>query len=158
MIFKVHIVLCQYTFNYVYLDAHTLYAHTYTHIYTHIHTHIHTYTHTYTYTYTHTYSYSVCNLPSAPLSIVSTYTWKQQGDGLSRLKSTFKTPLLSSIVEFVVKIIPIPINQETHKLNIILHIISHNIIIIHIYYLILENHSKLHIKKYEFEILYFMKT
>ena len=42
-----------------------------------------------------------CNLPSAILFTPSTYTLKQNGDGLSNIKSIFKTPADSSIVCFV---------------------------------------------------------
>ena len=69
------------------------------------------------YTHTNTHTHSTCNLPVASLSTASTYTWRQQGDGLSRFKVTLKFPAVSSIVESVVRVTLVARNQETqtHK-------------------------------------------
>ena len=83
------------------------------------------------------HTHNICNLPVASLSTVSTYTRRQQGDGLSRFKVTVKFPAVSSIVGFVVRVTLMARNQETQTNN--------NIKVMYVYNWILENHSKLHV-------------
>ena len=99
----------------MYLDLHTC---IYTCMHIHMCTSTHTHTHTHAHTHAHRYTYNICHLPSAIMSIVWTYTWTQQGEGLSRLKWTFKTPASSLIMRCVVKVTLMATNQETHKPHI----------------------------------------
>ena len=64
-------------------------------------------------TYIHTHTHSTSNLPVAFLSAASTYTWRQQGEGLSRFKVTVKFPAVSSIMGSVVRVTLVARNQET---------------------------------------------